>query len=63
MCRWLMMCAHLADAGHPGNEQLAKKFIFHRHLSEEEVDFVVLAICSVFPLPNHVGKNKTGFCK
>lgn len=55
--------ADLTDARHPGDEQLAKEFIFHRHLSEEVIDFIVLAICSVPPLPDHVSINKAGLCK
>lgn len=61
MCRWRTTCTDLTDTRHPGDEQLAKEFVFHRHLGEEKVDFVVLAICSIFPFSDHVGENETGF--
>lgn len=62
MRRWYMTRADLTDARHPGDEHLAKEFVLHRHLSEEVVDFIVLAIRSA-PFPDHVGKNKTGLCR
>lgn len=63
MCRWFMTYAHLTDARHPGDEQLAKELILHRHLREEVVDFIVLTIPFVRPLPDHICKNKTGLCR
>lgn len=62
MRRWYMTCADLTDARHPGDEQLAKEFVLHRHLGEEIVDFIILAIGSV-PFSDHVCKNKTGLCQ
>lgn len=63
MYRWCMTWTDLTDARHPGDEQLAKELVFHRHLSEEVVDFVVLAICLVSLFSDHVRKNKTGLCE
>lgn len=53
----------LAHARHPGNEQLAEELVLHRHLGEEVVDLVVLAVPSVPAVSDHVGKNKTGLCE
>lgn len=59
-----MTCTDLTDTCHPGDEQLAKEFVLHWHLSEEVVDFIILTIYSVSLFsPDHVGKNKTGLCK
>lgn len=59
----MLRCTDLADARHPGDEQLAKELVLHRHLGEEEVDLVVLALHSVQPFTDHVCKHKTGLCK
>lgn len=45
--RWPVTCTDLADARHPGDEQLAKELVLHRHLGEEEVDLIVLAVHAV----------------
>lgn len=60
IARWRVACTHLTDARHPGDEQLAKELVLHRHLGEEVVDFVVLAGFSVIAFSDHVGENKTG---
>lgn len=61
VCRECTTGTDLTDASHPGNEQLAKEFILHWHLSEEVIDFVVLTSCPVFPFFDYVGKDKAGF--
>lgn len=63
MCRWCMTCADLTDASHPGDEQLAKEFILHRHLREEVVDFIILSVHSVSVFSDDISKNKTGLWK
>lgn len=59
----LLLHTNLAHARHPGNEQLAEKLVLHRHLGEEVVDLIVLAVPSVPTVSDHVGKNKTGLCE
>lgn len=57
-----MTCTHLADARHPGDEQLAEELVLHRHLGEEEVDLVVFALHPVLPFVDHVCVNETWLC-
>lgn len=57
------MNTDLADARHPGNEQLAEELVLYRHLGEKVVDFITLPVPSVCVFSDHVGKNKTGFCE
>lgn len=57
------MNTDLADACHPGNEQLAEELILYRHLGEKVVDFITLPVPSICIFSDHVGKNKTRFCR
>lgn len=61
VCGWCTIGTDLTDASHPGNEQLAKEFILHRHLGEEVIDFVILTSCPVFPFSDYISKDKAGF--
>lgn len=58
-----MVNIDLADACHPGNEQLAEELILYRHLGEKVVDFITLPVLSIGVFSDHVGKNETGFCE
>lgn len=62
MSRWCTVCTDLTDTGHPGNEQLAKELVLHRHLREEVVDFVILAVSSALIGSDHICKHKAGLC-
>lgn len=57
------MNTDLADACHPGNEQLAEELVLYGNLGEKVVDLIVLTVPSVCVFSDHVSKNKTGFCK
>ena len=55
--------AHLADPRYPWDHQLEDELVLHRHLREEEVDLVVLAVPALRALSYHVSKHEAGLCR
>ena len=58
-CTLTRPATDLADASHPGDEELAEELVLHGHLGEEVVDLVVLPGRTP-ALPDHVREHEAG---
>lgn len=54
---------HLAYSCYPWDQHPEHKLILHRHLREEEVDPVILAVGAVWAFSDHVSKHETRLCR